>query len=75
MSTRNIAAELQHAYGIDASATFISSVTDSILEDVKQWRNRPVDAVYPIAFFDGFHLNVREKWQSYHQMSLRRFGG
>ncbi len=48
------------AYGIDASPTFISDVTDSILEDVKQWRNRPLDAVYPVVFFDGFRLNVRE---------------
>jgi putative transposase len=60
MSTRDIAAELERAYGIDASPTFISDVTDSILEDVKQWRNRPVDAVYPVAFFDGFRLNVRD---------------
>lgn len=60
MSTRDIAQELYRAYGIEASPTFISDVTDSILEDVRQWRNRPLDAVYPIAFFDGFHLNVRE---------------
>lgn len=60
MSTRDIADELHRAYGIDASPTFISDVTDSILEDVKQWRNRPVDAVYPVAFFDGFRLNVRD---------------
>ena len=60
MSTRDIAAELHRAYGIDASPTFISDVTDSILEDVRQWRNRPVDAVYPVVFFDGFRLNVRD---------------
>lgn len=60
MSTRDIADELYRAYGIEASASFISEVTDSILEDVKQWRNRPLEAVYPIAFFDGFRLNVRE---------------
>ena len=60
MSTRDIAAELQRAYGIDASPSFISDVTDSIVEDVRQWRNRPLDAVYPVAFFDGFRLNVRE---------------
>ncbi|MCA6379694.1 MAG: transposase, partial [Cytophagales bacterium] len=59
MSTRDIEQELYRAYGIHASPTFISEVTDSILEDVRQWRNRPLDTVYPIAFFDGFHLNVR----------------
>lgn len=32
----------------------------SILEDVQQWRNRSVDAVYPVAFFEGFRLNIRE---------------
>jgi putative transposase len=60
MSTRDIAAELERAYGIEVSHTFISEVTDSIIEDVKQWRNRPLDAVYTAAFFDGFHLSVRE---------------
>ncbi|MBI3260245.1 MAG: transposase, partial [Ignavibacteriae bacterium] len=60
MSTRDIADELYRAYGIEASATFISEVTDSIIDDVEQWRNRPLDALYPIAFFDGFHLKVRE---------------
>ena len=60
MSTRDIADELYRAYGIEASATFISDVTDSIIDDVEQWRNRPLDSLYPIAFFDGFHLKVRE---------------
>jgi putative transposase len=60
MSTRDIARELNRAYGIDASPTFISDVTDSIVADVEQWRARPLDAVYPVAFFDGIHLKVRE---------------
>lgn len=60
MSTRDIANELWRAYGIEASATFISEVTDTIIDDVQAWRNRPLDPLYPIAFFDGFHLNVRD---------------
>jgi putative transposase len=60
MSTRDIAKELNRAYGIDASPAFISDVTDSIVADVEQWRARPLDAVYPVAFFDGIHLKVRE---------------
>jgi putative transposase len=60
MSTRDIEQELYRAYGINASPTFISEVTDSILEDVRQWRNRPLDAIYPVLFLDGFRLNVRD---------------
>jgi len=60
MSTRAIADELYRAFGIEASASFISDVTDSIINDVEDWRHRPLEALYPVAFFDGFFLKVRE---------------
>ena len=60
MSTRAIADELYRGYGIEASASFISDVTDSIIDDVEEWRHRPLETLYPVAFFDGFFLKVRE---------------
>lgn len=60
MSTRDIAEELYRCYGIEASPTFISEVTDSINEDVRQWRNRPLEEMYMVMFCDGFHLKVRQ---------------
>ena len=60
MSVRDIQSNLEEMYWVDVSEGFISTVTDSILEDVRQWQSRPLDAVYPIVFLDGIHLKSRE---------------
>jgi len=57
-SQRDIAAQLEEIYGIEVSQELISSVTDAVLEDVKAWRNRPLDAVYPIVYLDALVTKV-----------------
>ena len=52
MTTRDIAATFKEMYGADVSHTLISKVTDSVLEEVQTWQNRPLDAVYPILYLD-----------------------
>lgn len=52
-SQRDIQAQLEEIYGIEVSQELISSVTDAVLEDVKAWRNRPLDTVYPIVYLDA----------------------
>lgn len=63
LSTRDIQAELEEMYGVDISPTLISQVTDSILDDVKAWQNRPLDALYPIVFLDALVVKVKENKQ------------
>ena len=60
MSTRDIAAHLTDLYGVEVSRDTISRVTDSVLEDIQAWRSRPLDAVYPIVYFDAMTVKVRE---------------
>lgn len=60
MTTRDIQAHLKEIYEVDVSAELISNVTDSVLEDVRGWRNRPLDTVYPIVFLDALRINSRE---------------
>ena len=45
---------------MDASASLISRITDKILHAVAEWQSRPLDAVYPIVFFDGIIFKVRK---------------
>ena len=52
MSVRDIQSQLQEMYGVEVSPTLISNVTDEVMDEVKQWQNRPLDAVYPIVFLD-----------------------
>lgn len=63
MSDREISAHMQEIYGVDVSAETISRVTDSVLKDVTEWRNRPLDAVYPLVFFDALRIKIREDGQ------------
>lgn len=59
MTNRDITAHLEEIYGTSASRDLISRITDGILEEVNQWLNRPLDAVYPIIYIDGFMVNCR----------------
>jgi putative transposase len=61
MSVRDIEAHLAELYGTTAiKRDTISRVTDAVLEDVAAWRTRPLEAVYPIAYFDCLMVKVRE---------------
>jgi len=59
MTTREIQGHLHELYGVEVSPSLISAVTDSVLDDVKAWQNRPLDAVYPIMYLDALHLKIR----------------
>lgn len=61
LSTRQIQNHLEDIYGMDVSADLISTVTDSVQEDVRQWRQRPLEALYPIVFLDALVVKVREE--------------
>lgn len=60
MSTREIQDQLEEVYGVEVSPTLISNVTDAVLDDVKAWQNRPLQAVYPILYFDALFVKSRE---------------
>lgn len=60
MTVRDIQAHVQEIYGIDMSPTFISNVTNVVLDVVKQWHNRPLESVYPIVFFDAIFYRVHD---------------
>jgi putative transposase len=60
MTVREIQAHLTDMYGTDGSPSLISSVTDAVMDDVKQWQSRPLDAVYPVVYLDCLHIKVRD---------------
>ncbi len=59
MTTRDIQSGLKEMYGVDVSPSLISAVTDSVLDDVKVWQSRPLDAVYPVVYLDAIHVKMR----------------
>lgn len=60
MTTRDIGAQLLEMYGVEVSATLISNVTEAVMDEVRAWQNRPLEAVYPIAYFDCLQVKVRD---------------
>jgi len=61
MTVRETQEHFRELYGVEVSHTFISNITDRVLEDVKAWRSRPLDPVYPILFFDAIVAKVRHE--------------
>ena len=60
MSTREIQGHLEEIYGVEVSPTLISNVTDAVVEEVRTWQNRPLDAVYPIVYLDALYVKIRD---------------
>jgi putative transposase len=60
MTVRDISQHLSELYGTEIGRDTISRITDAVLEDVEAWRTRPLEAVYPIVYFDALRVKVRE---------------
>lgn len=61
LTTRDIQGHLEELYGVEVSPTLISTITDAVLEDVRTWQSRPLDAVYPILYFDCLFVKSRQE--------------
>ena len=61
MTTREIQGHLQEIYGVEVSAALISQVTEEVLEEVKAWQSRPLEAVYPIVYLDALYVKMRHE--------------
>jgi putative transposase len=61
MSTREIQGHLRELYGIDISPDLVSAVTGAVLDEVAEWQNRPLEALYPLVFLDALRVKVRDE--------------
>lgn len=61
MTVREIQGFLLDQYKVDVGADFISTVTDSVMEEVKEWQNRALDEMYPVVFFDALRVKIRDE--------------
>lgn len=59
MSVREIQAFLAESYGTEVSPDFISSVTDEVMAEAIAWQSRPLEAMYPVVFFDALRVKIR----------------
>jgi putative transposase len=61
LTTREIQGHLEELYGVDISPTLISNITDAVLEEVRTWQSRPLEAIYPILYFDCLFVKSRQE--------------
>lgn len=61
MSVREIHAHLLELYGTEVSPDLISTITDKVLGEVVQWQQRPLEAMYPIMYFDALGLKIQDE--------------
>jgi len=60
MTTRDIQSHVEELYGLQISPTLVSNITENIVSIATEWQTRPLEAVYPIVFFDAIHYKVRD---------------
>jgi len=61
MSVREVQGHLLELYGLNVSPELISTITDEVLGEVAEWQARPLEAMYPIIYFDALRLKIRDE--------------
>ena len=60
MTVREIQGFMAEMYAVEVSPDLISSVTDAVLGEVATWQARPLEAMYPVVFFDALRVKIRQ---------------
>jgi putative transposase len=74
MTQREIQGHLEEIYGIEVSPSLISTVTDAVLEEVRAWQARPLDAIYPILYLDALQVKVKSQGRVANKAIYLAFG-
>ena len=59
MTTREIQGHIEEIYGVEASPSLISAITDAVMDEVTAWQNRPLEPCYPVVFMDAIRVKIR----------------
>ena len=64
MSQRDISDTVDEIYGFSLSAEQISNITDRILDEVREWQNRPLKPMYAFMFVDCLYVDIRREMET-----------
>jgi len=59
MSYQDMASHVAEMYGLSISHATISAVTDKLLPEIKEWKERPLASHYPFIWLDAIHYKVK----------------
>lgn len=74
MTIREIVATFKEMYDADVSPALISKVTNAVKEQVTEWQNRQLDALYPIVYMDCIVVKVRQNGSVMHKAVFLALG-
>ena len=74
MTQREIQGHLEEIYGVEISPSLVSTVTDAVLDEVRQWQARPLDAVYPVLYLDAIQVKVKSQGRVQNKAIYLAFG-
>lgn len=63
MSQRDISSTIEDIYGFSVSHEMISDITDSVLDELNEWRNRPLKKCYAFTFVDCMYVTLRNDYE------------
>src|SRR5215204_6334948 len=74
MTCREIKAHLQEIYSVEVSPDLISTVTNGVIDEVRAWQSRPLDAIYPILYLDALQVKVKSQGRVANKAIYLAFG-
>ena len=60
-SYAQIAEHIEEMYGVNFSKATIGAVTDKIVPMLQEWRQRPLQPLYPFIWLDAIHYKIKEE--------------
>ncbi len=61
LSVREIQEHLEELYQVEVAPSFISAVTDEVVEEITAWQSRPLERCYPVVIFDALRVKIRDE--------------
>ena len=75
MTTREIQGHIEEIYGVEASPSLISAITDAVMDEVTAWQNRPLEPAIRSSSMDAIRVNIRSDGAVSNKAVFRGLGG
>ncbi len=64
MTQRDISSTIEDIYGCKVYRERISDITDAVLPEVEEWRNRALKKCYAFVFVDCLYVTLRKDYET-----------
>ena len=61
MTTREIQGHVEELYGVEISPQLVTAVTHAVIDEVKEWQERPLEPMYAIVYLDALRVKIRDE--------------